>query len=176
MDARHANSLQIVADFRVGMGPGPRQMQPRRMQWIKTERREDRRVSLTCQPRVGSESGLHRLWAPHLPFQGKVRVLDDRNESRRASRLNKFLKSYNELALLARVKGGSGERQRRDNDAGFNNSITSLVKTYPCYCFRFKRALVSIASSATILVSKESSVSREKTPRVVRAHLLNRSC
>ncbi|KAF8130818.1 hypothetical protein EV363DRAFT_1218692 [Boletus edulis] len=78
MDARHAldssniarNLLQIVADF-----PGPRQMQPRRMQWIKTERREDRRVrpavghvrggkrkralnmyvSRTCQPRVGSE-------------------------------------------------------------------------------------------------------------------------
>ncbi|KAF8130850.1 hypothetical protein EV363DRAFT_1218818, partial [Boletus edulis] len=99
MDARHAldsgniarNPLQIVADFRVGIGPGPRQMPPRRMQWIKTERREDRRVGLavghvrggkrkrtlnmyvsrTVQPRVGSESGLHRLWAPHLPL-GKI--------------------------------------------------------------------------------------------------------
>ncbi|KAF8120464.1 hypothetical protein EV363DRAFT_1279645, partial [Boletus edulis] len=89
-------------------------MQPRRMQWIKTERREDRRVgpavghvrggkrkralnmyvSRTCQPRVGSESGLHRLWAPHLPL-GKI-ILDDRNESRRAW-LNKFLKSYNQV-------------------------------------------------------------------------------
>ncbi|KAF8129744.1 hypothetical protein EV363DRAFT_1263353 [Boletus edulis] len=67
-------------NFRVGMRPGlARQMQPRRIQWIKTERREDRSrcgprprrkmeanleygimYTRTCQPRaVGSESGLH---------------------------------------------------------------------------------------------------------------------
>ncbi|KAF8123568.1 hypothetical protein EV363DRAFT_1179782 [Boletus edulis] len=45
-------------NFRVGMRPGlARQMQPRRIQWIKTERREDRRVSLwaTSEEENGSE-------------------------------------------------------------------------------------------------------------------------
>ncbi|KAF8451992.1 hypothetical protein L210DRAFT_3515463, partial [Boletus edulis BED1] len=36
-----ATLLETPFKFRVGMSPGPRQMQPGRMQWIKTERRED---------------------------------------------------------------------------------------------------------------------------------------